>query len=211
MAERRPADNYPTPAALALRGWEIVQRYLAGAGLERVRVCEPGCGDAQPFLAAAATDARVRSLWGCDLRPVRPQPIAVRPGVPFAVEAPLDWTQPCADRWDVIITNPPYVVAEAFVRVALERLEPNGVCMMLTRIGFLASQGRRPFWSAHPPTEVAVIRPRPGFTGDGGTDSTEYAYMVWAPGQHQGSALSWCDWPKPPKVRLPRAHRDDDL
>ena len=115
MAERKANDNYPTPAPLARLGWQIAQRYVAGR--TRLDVCEPGCGDAQPFLwAATGSDPRVVGLDGCDVRPVQAQHALFR-------VAQRDWTLPDAEGdpgpWDVIITNPPFSITEAFARRAL--------------------------------------------------------------------------------------------
>lgn len=201
MAERKANDNYPTPAPLARLGWQIAQRYVAGR--TRLDVCEPGCGDAQPFLwAATGSDPRVVGLDGCDVRPVQAQHALFR-------VAQRDWTLPDAEGdpgpWDVIITNPPFSITEAFARRALGRLAPGGVLVLLARLSFLASAARRGFWAEHPLTELAVIRPRPSFTGDGGCDTSEYAFCTWAPAAGQAPTITWVDWVKPKAVRRQRA------
>jgi hypothetical protein len=209
MAARKKNDNYPTPLALARVGWAVAQRHVAAAGLRRLRVCEPGCGDVQPFLVAAASDPRVVSLEGSDLRDVAP----AAPDPRLSVRSGVDWTAEdvAGGPWDVIITNPPYSVAEAFARRALGRLGPGGVLVLLVRLSFLGSTGRRPFWAEFPLSELCVIRPRPSFTGDGGSDTSEYAWAVWSLSAGQAPTITWCDWAKAARVRVPRGSELDLL
>ena len=198
---RNEADNYPTPQALADLGWRIAANHLVAVAADKtISVCEPGCGDAQPFLVAAARDPRVRIPQGCDLRAVT----AAHPR--FAVDAGTDWTargmaEMDGGPWDVILTNPPFSAAEAFARAALRRVAPGGVVVFLTRMSFLGSQGRRAFWAEHPPTEVCVIRPRPSFSPDGNTDTAEYCFLVWRPSA-AAQRISFCDWAKPKRGRV---------
>ena len=83
--------------------------------------------------------------------------------------------------YDLIITNPPYCLAEEYVRKCLLRLEPYGQLVLLLRLGFLESRGRwERLWSVveSRPTQVYVLCKRPSFTGQG-TDATAYAWFVW--------------------------------
>ena len=205
-AKRIQEDNYPTPPALARVGWQVAQRYLAGRVNCAVSVCEPGCGDAQPFLREALRDRRTVNAWGCDVREV-----AAEGGAGDIVR--VDWLGDAVGGgpWDVIITNPPYTVAEAFVRRAFQRLSASGIVVMLLRISFLAPACRREFWLEHPLSEVVVIRQRPSFTGDGRTDGMEYGFFVWARGVIQAPTLSWCEWEKPTRRRSVRKIPEIDL
>lgn len=82
-------------------------------------------------------------------------------------------------RYDAIISNPPYLLAQEFVEKSMRLLVPHGLCVFLLRINFLGSQKRTAFWKAYPLTELIVHSRRPSFTG-GGNDSTEYAHFVWS-------------------------------
>lgn len=77
---------------------------------------------------------------------------------------------------DIIITNPPYSLAQEFVTKALTEAP---VVVMLLRLGFLASQKRKEWLKANPPTSLIVLSKRPSFTGDGKTDGADYAWVVW--------------------------------
>lgn len=80
------------------------------------------------------------------------------------------------NRVDCIITNPPYLLAQAFVTKALEE---SDVVIMLLRLGFLESQTRNEWWQKNKPTSLLVLSQRPSFTEDGKTDGAGYAYFVW--------------------------------
>lgn len=102
---------------------------------------------------------------------------------------------------DLVIANPPFSLAEAFVRRAVE-VADEGIVAMLVRVALLESKERAPFWRDHTPLWQRVLVERPSFTvpdyvdlpqqpdlfGDvhdatpppGGTDPTAYAWFVWA-------------------------------
>lgn len=85
-------------------------------------------------------------------------------------------------RPDLIITNPPYSLAESFVREALDvanNVEKDVTVAMLLRLNFLGGQKRAKFLRENP-CDVYVSPRRPSFTGQG-TDATEYAWFVWRP------------------------------
>lgn len=76
---------------------------------------------------------------------------------------------------DLILTNPPFSLAQEFITKSLQ--EANTVIMLL-RLNFLGAQKRYTFWRDNPPTSLFILSKRPSFTGSG-TDSTEYAWFVW--------------------------------
>lgn len=76
---------------------------------------------------------------------------------------------------DLILTNPPYSIAEEFVIKALHHAD---TVVMLLRLNFLGAQKRYKFWIENEPDALFVLSKRPSFTGKG-TDSTEYAWFVW--------------------------------
>ena len=88
---------------------------------------------------------------------------------------------PLPRRPNLIISNPPYSLAVEFVERALDLVVDDGWVMFLLRLNFLGAQKRHEFWKQpfHRPYGIFVHSKRPSFTGDGGTDSTEYAHFVW--------------------------------
>ena len=147
-------DNYPTPvdvinAMLAKMGWHPGDTFL-----------EPCRGD----------ESRIYDR------------------VPLP-ESQKDWAEISMGRdylahdfgrqFDVIITNPPFSLTEEFLEKSLAELKPDGTLIYLQRVNFLGSIKRVPFFARIGfPNKTPVIIPRPRFA-KGGTDSCEYAWMVW--------------------------------
>ena len=101
---------------------------------------------------------------------------------------------------DLIITNPPFSQALPFLEKSLAEAK---TVIYLLRLNFLASQGRKEFWSQYPPDYLFVLSKRPCFVWTcknktckqkysvgtkvclcggkigPGTDATEYAWFVW--------------------------------
>ena len=76
---------------------------------------------------------------------------------------------------DLIITNPPFNLAQEFLQKSL--IEAASVWYLL-RLNFLESKKRVKFWEHNPPTHLLVLSARPSFTGKG-TDATGYAWFGW--------------------------------
>ena len=83
----------------------------------------------------------------------------------------FDWDE----NVDLIFTNPPFSLAQEFIKHSLPRCN---TCIMLLRLNFLGSKKRYKFWTENPPSALFVLSKRPSFTGTG-TDATEYAWFVW--------------------------------
>lgn len=79
---------------------------------------------------------------------------------------------------DIIISNPPFYLAEEFVRKSLELVKSSGYVVMLLRLNFFGSRKRKEFFEEHMPKYCFIHHKRISFT-DGATDSIEYAHFVW--------------------------------
>lgn len=66
------------------------------------------------------------------------------------------------DRPDVIITNPPYSIAQKVAERCLSIVKPEGTVALLLPLDFLASKGRGPFLETFRP-DVYILSPRPSF------------------------------------------------
>lgn len=82
-------------------------------------------------------------------------------------------------KCDLIITNPPFTLTEAFLRKSFSELKPDGTLIYLQRVNFLGSLVRVPFWAEIGfPVKTPILVPRPRFVR-GGSDSCEYMWMIW--------------------------------
>ena len=97
-------------------------------------------------------------------------------------------------KYDMIITNPPYTLAQDFIDRSFENLKPYGFLVMLLRLNFFGAQRRGEWWQTHLPNYAWVHSRRPSFFPDNwkeimpegtkkGTDSCEYAHFVWQKGK----------------------------
>jgi hypothetical protein len=101
----------------------------------------------------------------------------------------MTWDEP---MFDLVIGNPPYGEAEAFVRRSLALLRPDGWLIFLLRLSFAESVTRfLMFTHEAPPRSIVTCSDRPSFTGDGKTDSSAYAYFVWQKGYRGLTTHQW--------------------
>lgn len=176
---RSPLDFYRTPA------WCVRALWATYLDLRRVtEVYDPACGDGAILLALRGVDpAPGLHLYGTDVDPARVA-MAHGRGLAVFVHDYLDQQKRSlvdeGARPPAVVMNPPYSLAEAFIRRAVGNGARRRPVAALLRIAFLASQGRAE-WLAGDAPDVYVLPRRPDFTGCGG-DSADYAWMVWPAG-----------------------------
>jgi hypothetical protein len=85
---------------------------------------------------------------------------------------------------DVIITNPPFNIAQDIIQKALSELPLGGYGIFLLRLNFFDSKKRKEFWQSNMPILTFVHRDRISFT-NGQADSVEYMHCVWKKGVKQ--------------------------
>lgn len=168
---RHKDDAYFTPAWCT----EAIARVI---GFHGIRVLDPCCGEGS-ILSALATTRPRGHMRGIELDDERAAKAA---GLGFHVTArdslgPESWGQP-----DAVITNPPFSLAMEFLVRSLREVGPSGDVVFLLRLAWMASQGRVAFHRAHP-SDVYVLPKRPSFTGDGRSDSADYAWFCFGPGR----------------------------
>jgi hypothetical protein len=200
-APRLADDAYFTPDPLAI----MITRHLAGllgAGQaaphygQPQRILEPSCGSGA-FLRAARYLWRHAEIVGVDSQPgcvidapkhaegarqIHHDFAAAAADVParFVLADFLTLAPKQIARADLVLGNPPYTLAEEFVRYALTHLHPGASVAFLLRLSFLGSQER--LLGLHREFPIRWLLPiagRPSFTPDGRTDSSEYAVFVW--------------------------------
>lgn len=157
-------DSYPTPEWLTEAIIPVLQKRL-GENFNSASVLEPACGAGQMLRV-------LKKHW----------PNAV--GTDLVGSPPVDFTTaPAEPKYDLIITNPPYLYAEQFVRRAMEwRRNENSIVAMMLRINFLGSK-KRARWLRECLPAIYVTPKRPKFSvnkdGKLGSDATEYAWFLW--------------------------------
>ncbi len=89
----------------------------------------------------------------------------------------------CKDKYDTIITNPPFNLALPIIEKALDDVRKDGYVIMLLRLNFFGSRERKAFFDRHMPEYCFVHHKRISFAnnknGKKSTDSIEYAHFVW--------------------------------
>jgi hypothetical protein len=163
-----PNDFYPTPAYAT---WALLENEEFGT-----TVWEPACGDGAISRVLRAAGYRVISsdLVGRGYGQVEDFLTSRR-------------------RVESIVTNPPYKLAEEFVRLAL-RLSTHKVAM-LVRLSFLESQGRYDLFQETPLKAVYVFSRRVSLYRGGISKKqggvVAYAWCVWQHGFRGEPRLRW--------------------
>ncbi|MCC0783534.1 hypothetical protein IR152_10655 [Clostridioides sp. ES-S-0108-01] len=86
------------------------------------------------------------------------------------------------EKYDVIITNPPFNLSLDIINKALNDVKEDGFVIMLLRLNYLGGKVRQELWRNNMPKYIFVHNKRMSFTDDGKTDSIEYAHFVWQKG-----------------------------
>ena len=99
------------------------------------------------------------------------------------------------ERYDLVITNPPFSIAEDVIRHSFEFVNNGKFVMMLLRLNFLEGLKRKDLFDSYMPKYIFVHRKRIDFTrniktGKHGTDSIAYAHFVWQKGKDFGKSGS---------------------
>lgn len=180
-AKRREYDEYETPIAVAEQGVRWLFHTHSVTYRKGLHVLEPGCGKNHPFLTVVSKLLPDAALTGVELQygSCGPTSTLTETGK-LKLHRGCDFLSWDAQRANLIITNPPYSLAEEFVRKAVTVLTEDGVAMFLLRLGFLASQKRLPLWTRDVRLQdLGVLTQRPSFIG--GTDvKTDYGWFVFS-------------------------------
>ncbi|MEJ2912754.1 SAM-dependent methyltransferase [Pseudoalteromonas sp. C12FD-1] len=142
------------------------------------RILDPSAGGCEQYPMSYPTVLEKHGFTIVDSWDIREDSRALIRGCDFLK------TNPTPNYHDVIITNPPFNVAQAFTEHALEMVPNGGLVIMLQRLNWLGSQKRKPMWQNLPLAAVYVHSKRPGFDPQkpSKTDSTEYAHFVFCKG-----------------------------
>jgi len=89
----------------------------------------------------------------------------------------LNW-QP-DQKYDTIITNPPFIVAKEIIMKCFEICSEKGQIIMLLKTAHLECGDRYNFWQNYPVSYLYALSQRPHFEDDNETDQAAYAWFVW--------------------------------
>ena len=87
-------------------------------------------------------------------------------------------------EFDVVISNPPFKLAKEFIEKSLQQTKEGGFVIMLLRLNFFETKGRKPFFDKQMPKYAFVHHKRMSFTDDGKTDSVAYMHCIWEKGYY---------------------------
>lgn len=194
---RRPdRDFYSTPSELA----EAALRHgLVHYGIDHTETLDPGCGT---------------GVWGRALRRVNPFAYLEIYGIDLNLQLPSDdfssYQMGLEDDYlrddvslftpkDFVMGNPPYSLAERFVRKSMEYLVDGGHIYFLLQLNFLGSRRRQVgLFREFPIKAVDVLTRRPSFFESNGkprsTDASNYAMFLWQKGYAGPTTMSWLYW-----------------
>lgn len=182
MAQRVEAadslDNFPTPP-WATRA--LLEHVIAGRGPFREQSClEPACGAGHMAKPLKEYFGRVKAS---DIHPYGYGIVADFLASPIQA-ASVDW----------VITNPPFRLAEDFIKRALI-VARSGVAI-LARTVFIESVGRyREIFEKTPPSKFAQFTERvpmvKGRLDAKASTATGYAWIVWERDARSGPSLMW--------------------
>ena len=105
-----------------------------------------------------------------------------------------------SDKYDLVMGNPPYSLAEEFVRHSMSLIDDGGYVFFLLRLAFLESKKRHfGLFTEFQPKRVYVLSRRPSFFSSGNdgkktTDALAYAMFLWQKGWSGKTELDWLYW-----------------
>lgn len=176
-AADNPHDYFPTPP-------EVTTAILDAVDLPDGKWCEPCVGDGAVVHAVERFDKAVGEDLG--IAPYRRWATFDIRDVPAPVTGTRGYHVPNVDflalpvppkEFDVIITNPPFYLAEEFARKCIAA---STHVVMLLRLAFLETRKREAFHAEHP-SDVYVLSRRPSFMANGATDSCAYSWFHFHP------------------------------
>ena len=103
-------------------------------------------------------------------------------------------------KYDCVITNPPFSLAQEFIEKSMTVLKPNGIVCMFLKIQFLEGVKRKEFFEKYPPKYVYVFRQRMATWNNGQeldpngkrwATTMCHAWFVWENGFNGEPTIRW--------------------
>lgn len=198
-SDRSTDDYYSSPS------WGVDALLRRLPPLAGKRILEPSAGTGgivRRLLAAGAT-----KIVAIEPDPDRAASIQHAPEVlvrmaerrPYVIATRLEAWAHGAQRFDLVVMNPPFSLALEHVEKAISLLAPGGLCAALLRVAFACSQKRAPFRARHP-FDMFLLAQRPGFATEkriGGSTASQQALFgdepveAPEPGQTDSADYAW--------------------
>ena len=102
-------------------------------------------------------------------------------------------------KFDNVITNPPFKLAQDFIEKSLELLNDNGKVAMFLKINYLSGKKRyKEIYSKFPPYRVYVFTGRMSCSKNNTPEgfkmgAMDYVWMIWEKGKLAPTELRWID------------------
>jgi len=189
--ERSPRDFYETPIELAIKAMD---RLYEDENLPiDLRGLDAGCGNG--IWGVASTILPVNKVIdGID---IELQDIVTCAFYSSVITGNfLEYKSDYA--YDIVFGNPPYSLAEEFIRHSFTLLKEGGYIYFLLRLSFLEGIDRGKYlFKNYPPKRVYVCSRRPSFFSTGNrhtTDTLAYAMFLWQEGYEDRPEIDFLDW-----------------
>lgn len=175
LPERKKNDLYRTERTLIDAFFEEIGPTSQGFD----RILDPGAGDGR-WGQIAGQYFNASLVAGVELEHA-PKPEGFNIWYPDQDFLTWEWTD---KRFDLIVGNPPYFLAEEFIRKSWDLLDNYGVVAFLLRTSFMEGVNRyNNLWADLYPYRVYVCSRRPSFYG-GKTNGTSFSIFIWSKDGH---------------------------
>lgn len=185
--ERAEWDFYPTDPEHVEEAFNHLPEESNGWAFEPQRILDPCAGDGV-YGWFARERFRHAYIEGMDIRPIKFNKYSYNVGKNGDFLRASDDVEP----FDLVISNPPFVVAREFVEHSFRMLRPGGVVNFLLRAQFAESEGRYEWFQRYRPRYIVTCSDRPSFREDGSPDPAHYAFFVWQKGWEGETIHRWC-------------------
>lgn len=171
LPARSEKDFYQTPQP-------VIDAAMKRFGKRKARtILDIGAGDGRWGRAAAEYSSNLQCLVGVDIRPLsKPEGFTFWHTMDYA--KPLECELMNVKRFEFIVSNPPFGVAEAIIWNAWRQLKRGGQMLFLLPGDFWYTTGRYlGLWRDLPPLVRCSVVKRIPFTG--GSNPNNYDFYFW--------------------------------
>lgn len=188
---RSPRDLYETPFELADAAIHKLRVDGGFSNRTPLSALDAGCGNG---VWGRAMNRLIFFMQGIDL-----EPFVIDDGS-YDMVTKGDYLEYAPEhKYDLVFGNPPYSLAEDFIRHAFTMLETGGSVYFLLRLSFLEGIGRcRGLFKEFPLKRVYVCSRRPSFFSSDNshhtTDTLAYAMFLWQKGFSGRPIIDFLDW-----------------